>query len=154
MLGDGSEWIWNQANLHFPDAVHIVDLYHSREHLGGVAAKVYPDDEVARKRWIMVEQAKLDDGKIEDLAVVLRDLKLAHPAWAEEIETEANYFEHNKERMRYAKFREQGLFVGSGVVEAGCKNSGWQAQTIRDVLDRARGQCHHCPPVLPLEWQI
>jgi hypothetical protein len=121
VLGDGSEWIWNQANLHFSDAVHIVDLYHSREHLGGVAAKVYPDDEVARKRWIMVEQAKLDDGKIEDLAVVLRDLKLAHPAWAEEIETEANYFERNKERMRYAKFRKQGLFVGSGVVEAGCK---------------------------------
>lgn len=121
VLGDGSEWIWNQANLHFSDAVHIVDLYHSREHLGGVAAKVYPDDEVARKRWIMVEQAKLDDGKIEDLTVVLRDLKLAHPAWAEEIETEANYFERNKERMRYAKFRKQGLFVGSGVVEAGCK---------------------------------
>jgi hypothetical protein len=23
--------------------------------------------------------------------------------------------------MRYAKFRSQGLFVGSGVVEAGCK---------------------------------
>ena len=23
--------------------------------------------------------------------------------------------------MRYAEFREQGLFVGSGVVEAGCK---------------------------------
>jgi hypothetical protein len=24
--------------------------------------------------------------------------------------------------MRYAKFRAQGLFVGSGVVEVGCKN--------------------------------
>ena len=32
-----------------------------------------------------------------------------------------NYFQTNKERMRYAKFRQQGLFVGSGVVEAGCK---------------------------------
>ena len=27
----------------------------------------------------------------------------------------------NKERMRYAEFRAQGLFVGSGVIEAGCK---------------------------------
>jgi hypothetical protein len=25
------------------------------------------------------------------------------------------------ERMRYPKFRKQGLFVGSGVIEAGCK---------------------------------
>ena len=34
---------------------------------------------------------------------------------------EADYFERNAERMRYPDFRAQGLFVGSGVVEAGCK---------------------------------
>ena len=31
------------------------------------------------------------------------------------------YFETNIERMRYQQFRSQGLFVGSGVIEAGCK---------------------------------
>ena len=35
--------------------------------------------------------------------------------------TEINYLEKNKERMRYSEFRAQGFFVGSGVVEAGCK---------------------------------
>jgi hypothetical protein len=35
--------------------------------------------------------------------------------------TEAEYFERNAERMRYPKFRRQHLFVGSGVIEAGCK---------------------------------
>jgi flavin-dependent dehydrogenase len=39
---------------------------------------------------------------------------------AEKIRTEADYFERNAERMRYPKFRRQHLFVGSGVVEAGC----------------------------------
>jgi hypothetical protein len=34
---------------------------------------------------------------------------------------EIAYFEKNKHRMRYAEFRRQGLFVGSGVVEAGCR---------------------------------
>ena len=34
---------------------------------------------------------------------------------------ERAYFEKNMERMRYAAFRRQGLFVGSGVVEAGCR---------------------------------
>jgi hypothetical protein len=34
---------------------------------------------------------------------------------------EADYFARNAERMRYPAFRAQGLFVGSGVVEAGCK---------------------------------
>ena len=121
VLGDGSEWIWNQAALHFSDAIHIVDLYHSREPLGTLAAKLYPQDEPARKRWIMVERDRLDAGKIEDLVASLRTLETAHPGLVKDIETEANYFEGHKERMRYSEFRKQGLFVGSGVVEAGCK---------------------------------
>ena len=32
-----------------------------------------------------------------------------------------SYFEDNKERMCYPKFRKQGLFVGWGVIGAGCK---------------------------------
>jgi hypothetical protein len=36
--------------------------------------------------------------------------------------TEIGYLGKNRERMRYAAFRNQGLFVGSGVVEAGCKS--------------------------------
>ena len=107
--------------MHFSDATHIVDLYHSREHLGTLAAQLYPQDERARKRWMMGEQVKLDDGKIEDLVAALHTLEAAHPGLAKAIETEANYFDGNRERMRYAEFRKQGLFVGSGVVEAGCK---------------------------------
>jgi len=52
----------------------------------------------------------------------LRSSATSHPELGEEIRAEANYFEGNKERMRYPKFRKQGLFVGSGVIEAGCKN--------------------------------
>src|SRR5256884_136266 len=37
-----------------------------------------------------------------------------------EVRKAMDYFQTNKERMRYAQFRSQGLFVGSGVVEAGC----------------------------------
>ena len=32
-----------------------------------------------------------------------------------------NYFEHNVERMKYGTYRKAGYFIGSGVVEAGCK---------------------------------
>jgi len=31
------------------------------------------------------------------------------------------YFDKNKKRMRYADFMNQGFFVGSGVLEAGCR---------------------------------
>jgi len=42
VLGDGAEWIWNQASLHFPDAIQIVDLYHAREHLWSLGANSIP----------------------------------------------------------------------------------------------------------------
>ena len=63
----------------------------------------------------------LDKGKIEKLVAALRSLMSANPEAAEKIRTEADYFEKNAERMRYPKFRRQHLFVGSGVIEAGCK---------------------------------
>ena len=39
----------------------------------------------------------------------------------EEVEKALGYFEVNRERMRYAHFRELGIFVASGAVEAGCR---------------------------------
>ncbi len=58
---------------------------------------------------------------LEKLVVALRSLSSGHPAVPEKIRIEADYFEKNAERMRHPKFRRQHLFVGSGVIEAGCK---------------------------------
>ena len=69
----------------------------------------------------MSRQHLLDDGKIEKLVAKLRTLSPENPELAAALRTEANYFERNAERMRYPEFRRQGLFVGSGVIEAGCK---------------------------------
>lgn len=64
---------------------------------------------------------RLDGDKIEALVEILRDF---HPVSAELhkiVNNEADYFKRNTERTRYPTFRVQGLFVGSGVVEAGCR---------------------------------
>ncbi len=121
VMGDGAEWIWNLAEQHFPGAIQIVDLYHARQHLWELVRKLYPNDEVKQKRWTMVQQHRLDKGKIEKLVLALRSIDTANPEVAEKIRTEADYFARNAERMRYPKFRSQHLFVGSGVIEAGCK---------------------------------
>jgi len=42
VIGDGAVWIWNLANLHFPGAIQIVDLYHARQHLWEIAAMLFP----------------------------------------------------------------------------------------------------------------
>jgi hypothetical protein len=122
VMGDGAEWIWNLAEPYFPGAVQIVDLYHARQHLWELARKLYPNDEGNQKAWIKVHQRRLlDKGKIEKLVTSLRSIRSTNPEVIEKIRTEADYFERNTERMRYPKFRRQHLFVGSGVIEAGCK---------------------------------
>ena len=120
-MGDGSEWIWNIAKLHFPGAIQIVDLFHARQHLWDLARKLYPNQEAEQRRWMMVHQDLLDGGKVEDLVSALRAIDSPNSEVADKIRVEAGYFENNTERMRYPKFRHQHLFVGTGVIEAGCK---------------------------------
>jgi hypothetical protein len=120
-MGDGSEWIWNIADLHFPGATQIVDLFHARQHLWDLARKLYPNQEAEQRRWMMIHQDLLDEGKIEELVSALRAIDPSNPELADKIRVEAGYFENNMERMRYPKFRDQHLFVGTGVIEAGCK---------------------------------
>lgn len=121
VMGDGAEWIWNLAGLHFPGAVQIVDLYHARQHLWSVARLLRPGDEIGQKRWILRHQPKLDEGQIKKLISYLRSLHPTTPELAEAIRKEADYFQRNAHRMHYPEFRRQHLFVGSGVIEAGCK---------------------------------
>ena len=126
VIGDGAVWIWNQADLHFPGAVQIVDLYHARQHLWELAALLFPYDAVAKQRWMVPMKDLLDHGRIELLVEWLRETAAEHagtqPGLAEDVRKEADYFETNRERMRYPAFREKGYFVGSGVIEAGCKS--------------------------------
>lgn len=122
VIGDGAEWIRNIVAIHFPGATHIVDLYHARQHLWEVARLLYPNDPAPQKAWMKVHQKRLlDKGKIEKLVAALRAQSHPDPKVLEKVRIEADYFEKNAERMRYPKFRRMHLFVGSGVIEAGCK---------------------------------
>jgi len=121
IMGDGAEWIWNLADLHFPGALQIVDLFHARQHLWTIARLLYPGEDAHQRQWILRHQPKLDGGQIEKLVGCLRSLEAASPELTETLHKAAQYFERNAERMRYPEFRRQHLFVGSGVIEAGCK---------------------------------
>ena len=121
VIGDGAVWIWNLVHQHFPGAVEIVDLYHARQHLWELSAKLFLSHQRQRQRWTARLLDKLDQGKIEALVKALRRFSSADDDLAHRLWNEADYFERNAERMRYPAFRAQGLFVGSGVVEAGCK---------------------------------
>src|SRR5437870_1563141 len=121
VIGDGAEWIWNLVAEHFSGAIQIVDFYHACQHLWEVARRLHPHNEGNQKTWMKIHQKLLEKGKIEKLVLSLRSMDADNPDVAEKIRTEADYFARNAERMRYPQFRCQHLFVGSGVIEAGCK---------------------------------
>ena len=121
MIADGAEWIWNIAEQHLPGAVQIVDLFHARQHPWEATRLPHPGDLSRQKQWILRHQPKLDGGKIEKLVRFLLGINPSTPSREETIRIEAAYFERNAERMHYPEFQRQHLFVGFGVIEAGCK---------------------------------
>jgi hypothetical protein len=121
VLGDGALWIWNIAETHFPEATLIIDLYHAREHVSALCKLLLGSNEKQvgqqRLRW----WTDLDSGRVEKIILQARQKLPQDPETKKKAETEICYLEKNKEHMRYSQFRAQGLFVGSGVIEAGCK---------------------------------
>ena len=98
-----------------------MDVWHVRQHLWDVAAQLFPSDEKLRKRWAKRLIKKLNRGRVEIVVEGLRKFPTRKPELRDLLRVEADYFERNRQRMRYPKFRKQGLFIGSGVIEAGCK---------------------------------
>ncbi len=121
-IGDGAEWIWNFVQEHLPEAQQIVDLYHAREYYWGVARAFYGARPERLRTWTEARREELDRGDVES---VIRAIRRLRPGGGIELqklsEVAVGYYRNNIHRMRYANFRQQGLFIGSGVLEAGCR---------------------------------
>jgi hypothetical protein len=120
LLLDGAHGLENMGKINFKDFLQIVDFYHALEHAGLVLAaligKDHPDYTKQLSHWAkrllkdevqaLIDQTRQEcAGKPQELAV----------------EKALHYFVTNVQRMQYGTFRAAGYFIGSGVVEAGCK---------------------------------
>jgi hypothetical protein len=121
VIGDGAAWIWNLAAATFPEATHIVDLYHAREHLHSLTRSLEFMLGDRKDEWLAARLEDLDYGDIDGIAAAVREYPL-QGVKKDEADRELGYFLNNAPRMRYHWFRSRGLFTGSGVVEAGCKS--------------------------------
>jgi hypothetical protein len=120
ILGDGAPWIWNIATAKFPGATQIVDLYHAREHLHSLTRSLEFMLGDRRDKWLAARLEDLDYGYIDGIEAAVREYPL-EGVKKDEVGKELGYFLNNAPRMRYHWFRQCGLFVGSGAVEASCK---------------------------------
>jgi len=121
LLIDGAEGLARMGRLNFMNAIQIVDFYHALEHAGKVlvallGTKEHPQYKTRLRRWAK----KLLQDKVEQLIAQARQECLGKSK-AQDVEKELTYFDNNIPRMQYGTFRAKGFFIGSGVIEAGCK---------------------------------
>ena len=120
LLIDGAAGLENMGKDCFKDSVQIVDFYHAMEHAGRVLdallGKNHPQRKARHRRWAK----RLLKDKVRSLIKETRQACVGQPQ-AQAVEEELGYFERNLPRMQYGSFRAAGYFIGSGVVEAGCK---------------------------------
>jgi hypothetical protein len=121
LLIDGAEGLAKMGRLCFSSAIQIVDFYHALEHAGKVwvallGSKEHPD----YKRRLGCWARRLLKDQVEKLIAETRK-ECAGKLQADAVEKELGYFVNNVARMQYGTFRRRGFFIGSGVIEAGCK---------------------------------
>ena len=120
LLIDGAAGLENMGKLNFKDSIQIVDFYHAMEHAGQVLeallGKSHPDYKKRLRRWAK----RLLKDQVAGLIQTTREECAGQPH-EPAVQEALGYFARNVSRMQYGTFRKAGYFIGSGVVEAGCK---------------------------------
>ena len=120
-VGDGAAWVWNLVKEHFYDSRQCVDWYHATSHLSQAAALLHGDGTPAAHQWRRERETLLFEGHANQVAHHICQAIPTHKKVADELRREAGYFADNQRRMQYLELREDGLPIGSGMVESGCK---------------------------------
>jgi hypothetical protein len=120
LLIDGALGLEHHGQINFPGCLQIVDFYHALVHLQelleALLGKEHPEFKKRHSQWTKL---LLKDG----VQKIIQEARAQSQGKGSEaaVTKALNYFEHNVQRMQYGTFRKKGYFIGSGVVEAGCK---------------------------------
>jgi hypothetical protein len=124
MLTDGGNGLEEWARVHFPRATLILDFYHAAAHLNDLAKARHPADAEAAKAlaspWC--HQLKHEGGRAVLTALEGLDLSGWSAPARESHRLVTNYVRKNVHRMDYPSYRGNGWLIGSGHIEAACKN--------------------------------
>jgi hypothetical protein len=160
VLADGLGYNWRIAEEYFPEALQILDFYHVMEHLHTLARLCLAGslDEAEAERaasWVALQKEQLLQDGVAAVATAIQALPAPSPeAQACRSETHG-YFTRNAERMRYRTFLAAGYQIGSGVMEAACKQVAhqrldqvgmhWRLETADAVVALRANQLSHSP---------
>lgn len=117
VIGDGSHWIWNLADAHFPQATQIVDWYHASQYVWQAAATIFGETSDLRVSWAHQQMDALWDGRVAEVLVALEPYR----SRGEGVTDAISYDTTHQGRMAYPTYRSRGLHIGSGTIESAGK---------------------------------
>ena len=115
-IADGARWIWDHVQTHYPDSVQILDYYHCKEKLCEFASEAFKD-KTERSEWIALQEELL---LADQAPTVLANIALmgCQGKARQRQRSLLTYYENNINRMHYQSYRQEGLLIGSGPMEA------------------------------------
>ena len=119
VISDGASWILNVFQELFAgqNVTFILDFRHATEYPGD-ALKVLCPGKAKRRERLKDLKSRLKSGGASSIVGELAP----HSERGEAVAKCIDYFEKNKERMRYDSYRKRGMQIGSGVVESSCRH--------------------------------
>jgi hypothetical protein len=123
VIADGAVWIWRLADDRFPGARQRLDFYHAVQHLAAVGRVLCGDDRAKLQAWLHPLVRQLKNDSAVKVVRQLEDILATLPAGAAaaNVRTEVAYFRSHEKRMDYRAARRRGEPLGSGAVEATCR---------------------------------
>jgi len=142
LVSDGAVWISNIAKELFPNAIHILDWFHTTEALWKCAKKTFGQNSKKVLPWVEKYKELIWEGGIEKaLEFISAEAKISKKPTA--LLDLYKYFNTRVGQMQYQNFRLQGLYIGSGAIESANKYA------IQDRLKKVRTRVAH-----RLKWSI
>lgn len=115
-IADGARWIWDHVQTHYPGSVQILDFYHCKEKLCEFAAEAFKD-KTQCSEWVTLQEALLLADQAPTVVANIALMGCQGKAQQQQ-RSLLTYYENNLHRMRYQTYRQQGLLIGSGPMEA------------------------------------
>jgi len=117
---DGAVWCQSFVDLHYPEAVRILDFAHAAEYLTAIAQTSGQDGPLlSPERLVELRHALKHDGPTAVLQS-LRALVATQPANAD-LASQLAYLETRVAQLQYPQFVADGWPIGSGIVESANK---------------------------------
>lgn len=121
-IADGARELWSYFLRKYPNTIHVIDFFHVCEHLARLSGLFFKDSAEAHAWYEKYRTILKEDPN--GASKLLRAVRYRRSCMKSdpEIDAEIKYLQHNRTRMNYYELRKKKLPIGSGVVEAACKN--------------------------------